>query len=120
MSKARASLTARDEDFARLVAEHRNAIFRYGLRRLDDRSAAEDFVAETFIVAWRHMDRLPNRNEELFWLYGIAGRVLSNVRRSQQRSLRLETRLVAEREVGVEAPRFSMEDVEALMEAFRS
>lgn len=110
----------RDQDFARVVAAHRNAIFRYGLRRLDDRSAAEDLVAETFIVVWRRLDDLPTRDEELFWLYGIAGRVLSNLRRSRQRSLRLETRLASEREAGKEAPRYSMEEIEELMEALGS
>ena len=45
-----------DQDFARVVAAHRNAILRYGIRRLDDRSAAEDLVAETVTVQvpiWR-------------------------------------------------------------------
>ena len=110
----------RDQDFARVVAAHRNAILRYGLRRLDDRSAAEDLVAETFIVVWRRFDELPPRDEELFWLYGIAGRVLANLRRTQQRSMRLESRLAFERELGQEIPRYSLEDVEALMEALGS
>ena len=110
----------RDQDFARVVAAHRNAILRYGIRRLDDRSAAEDLVAETFIVVWRRFDELPRRDEELFWLYGIAGRVLANLRRTQQRSMRLESRLAFERELGQELPRYSLEDVEALMEALGS
>ena len=110
----------RDQDFARVVAAHRNAILRYGIRRLDDRSAAEDLVAETFIVVWRRFDELPRRDEELFWLYGIAGRVLANLRRTQQRSMRLESRLAFERELGQELPRYSLEDVEALMDAMGS
>lgn len=120
MSKARGSLPDKDQDFARVVAAHRNAILRFGLRRLDDRSAAEDLVAETFIIVWRHLDELPSRDEELFWLYGIAGKVLSNLDRSRHRTLRLETRLAFERDAGVETPRFSVEDIEELMEAFRS
>ena len=110
----------RDQDFARVVAAHRNAILRYGIRRLDDRSAAEDLVAETFIVVWRRFDELPRRDEELFWLYGIAGRVLANLRRTQQRSMHLESRMAFERELGQELPRYSLEDVEALMDALGS
>ena len=110
----------RDQDFARVIAAHRNAILRYGLRRLDERSEAEDLVAETFIVVWRRFDELPPRNEELFWLYGIAGRVLANLRRTQQRSMRLESRLAFERELGQEIPRYSLEDVETLMKALGS
>ena len=120
MSKSKAPKPDGDQDFARVVVTHRAAILRYGLRRLDDPSAAEDLVAETFIVVWRRFDELPSRDEELFWLYGIAGRVLSNLRRSRQRSMRLESRLAFERELGQEMPRYSMEDVEELMEALRS
>jgi RNA polymerase sigma factor (sigma-70 family) len=56
----------------------------------------------------------------LFWLYGIAGRVLANLRRTQQRLMRLESRLAFERELGQGTPRYSLEDVEALMEALGS
>ena len=107
----------RDQDFARVVAAHRNAILRYGLRRLDVHAAAEDLVAETFVVMWRRFDDVPPRDEELFWLYGIAGRVLANLLRGRQRSMRLETRLAFEREVDHATPRYTEEDVEALMEA---
>jgi RNA polymerase sigma-70 factor (ECF subfamily) len=107
----------RDEEFARVVATHRHALLRYGLRRLDDHAAAEDLVAETFVVVWRRFNDLPPRDEELFWLYGIAGRVLANLLRGRQRSTRLEARLAFEREMDHITPRYSEEDVEALMEA---
>jgi DNA-directed RNA polymerase specialized sigma24 family protein len=93
----------KDAEFARVVATHRAALLRYGLRRLDDHTAAEDLVAETFVVVWRRWDALPSRDEELFWLYGIAGR--------------LEGHLAFERELDQETPRYSKEDVEELMEA---
>jgi RNA polymerase sigma-70 factor (ECF subfamily) len=120
MSRFRALAPNEDEEFARVVAAHRNAILRFGLRRLDDRSAAEDLVAETFIIAWRRMNALPSKDEELFWLYGIAGKVIANLRRSQQRSSRLEIRLAFEREAVTEEPRYSQADVEELMEGLAS
>lgn len=120
MGKRKASAPDRDQELARVVTAHRNAIFRYGLRRLHDRSAAEELVAETFVVVWRRLDELPARQEELFWLYGIAGRVLSNMRRSQRRSLRLEIRLATEREAESKTPRYSTGEVEKLMEAIGS
>jgi hypothetical protein len=64
MSKPNASALDRDQDFARVVAMHRGAILRYGLRRLDDQFAAEDLVVEAFIVVWRRFDELPSRDEE--------------------------------------------------------
>jgi len=107
----------RDEEFARVVATHRRALLRYGLRRLEDYAAAEDLLAETFLVAWRRFDERPIEAEELFWLYGIAGRVLYNVQRSQRRSLRLETRLAFERETERDNPHYSKENIEDLMSA---
>ncbi len=107
----------KNTELARVVATYRQALLRYALRRLEDRSAAEDLVAETFVVAWRRFDEIPPREQELFWLYGIAGRVLSNSLRGHRRSLRLEMRLAFEREHTQDAPRYSEEDIRQLMEA---
>jgi RNA polymerase sigma-70 factor (ECF subfamily) len=106
-----------DERFARMVHEHRYAVTRYGLRRLSDSSLVEDMVAETFVVAWRQRHRLPRHDEEIFWLYGIARRVLANQIRGQVRSLRLEGRLADERVRTGEDPRFDEDDIAALMSA---
>lgn len=106
-----------DEEFARVVTAHRSALMRYGLRRLDDHTGAEDLVAETFVVVWRRIDDLPPREQELFWLYGIAGRVLSNQLRGRDRSMRLEARLAFEREGEHLHARYGEEDIESLMRA---
>ncbi len=103
------------ERFARLVQVHRRALIRYGLRRLDDHEDVEDLVAETLVVAWRKLDTAPGREAELFWLYAIARRVLANQTRGKARSMRLEARLAAERELSEDEPRFSEEDLAALM-----
>jgi RNA polymerase sigma-70 factor, ECF subfamily len=90
-----------DEDksaqFTRLVSEHSRALLRFTLRRLNDRAACDDVVAETFLIAWRRWDQLPAPERELPWLYGIAFRVLSNHRRSRDRRDRLQARLSMER-----------------------
>ncbi len=104
----------RDEEFARLVVTHRHALVRYGLRRLDDPAAVEDFVAETFVVVWRRFSELPRREEELFWLYGIGGRVMANLQRGRHRSMRLESRLALERETDADQ-RYREDDIETLM-----
>jgi len=115
MGDSRRLMAKKDEEFARVVATHRNALLRYGLRRLDDHSTAEDLVAETFVIVWRRFEELPPRDEELFWFYGIAGRVLANLLRGRQRSMRLEARLAFERESDLETPRYTEYDVEALL-----
>jgi RNA polymerase sigma-70 factor (ECF subfamily) len=108
-------VSEKDAQFARVVATHRHALLRYALRRLDDRSDAEDLVAETFVVAWRRFDDIPPRDQELFWLYGVAGRVLVNVLRGHQRSMRLEMRLALERERELDTQRYNEEQLEQLM-----
>jgi len=62
----------------------------YALRRAAP-EAAQDIVADTFLVAWRRFDDVPE--DALPWLYGIARRVLANQRRSADRSAALERRL---------------------------
>jgi RNA polymerase sigma factor (sigma-70 family) len=115
MRKRGPQVSEKDAQFAQVVATHRHALLRYALRRLDDRSDAEDLVAETFVVAWRRFDDIPPREQELFWLYGIAGRVLANVLRGHQRSMRLEMRLALERERELDTQRYDEEDLKQLM-----
>ena len=86
------------EEFTRLFNEHSRALQRFTLRRLNDFKSCEDVVADTFLIAWRRWDDLPERDHELQWLYGIAFRVLSNQRRSRDRRERLRTRLALERD----------------------
>jgi RNA polymerase sigma-70 factor (ECF subfamily) len=47
---------------------------------------AEDVTAETFLVAWRRLDRLPD--EALPWLYAVARKTLANRRRRDLRERR--------------------------------
>ncbi len=107
----------KNAELARIVATHRQPLLRYALRRLYDHSAAEDLVAETFVVAWRRFDEIPEREQELFWLYGVAGHVLLNTLRGRQRSFRLELRLASVRELDQDMPRYSEQDIKLLMAA---
>lgn len=84
----------REATFAALFDAHFQSVLAYARRRCAELSDAEDLVAETFLVAWRRLDRLPARPEErLPWLYGIARRLLANQRRGATRRLRLVDRL---------------------------
>jgi RNA polymerase sigma-70 factor, ECF subfamily len=77
--------------FELLYAEHAPTVKAYVLRRAGTRSA-DDVVAEVFVVCWRRLDELPA--EPLPWLLGVARKVLSSWRRSEQRRARLSERLV--------------------------
>jgi RNA polymerase sigma factor (sigma-70 family) len=80
--------------FEACFREHYAEVLAYCTRRAVPRSAAEDLAAETFAVAWRRIDDLPD--EPLPWLYGVARRAIANRRRSEIRHARLITRLAHE------------------------
>jgi RNA polymerase sigma-70 factor (ECF subfamily) len=80
----------RDERFEGLFREHYTAVRGYALRRAP-RDVAQEIVAETFLVAWRRLDDVPDDARP--WLYGVARRVLANQRRSARRNVALERRL---------------------------
>jgi RNA polymerase sigma-70 factor (ECF subfamily) len=75
-----------------LFAAHYDDVLAYALRRSDG-EAAQDVVAETFLVAWRRLEVVPD--DALPWLYGVARRVLANQRRSDRRRDALAQRLAA-------------------------
>ncbi len=82
----------RDETFEGLFRENYPAVRAYALRRASP-DAAQDVVAETFLVAWRRLDDVPT--DVLPWLFGVARRVLANQRRTADRGAALERRLAA-------------------------
>ncbi|MGI9157668.1 MAG: RNA polymerase sigma factor [Marmoricola sp.] len=82
--------------FRRLYAAHFQQVLGYALRRVTAPEDAADVVAETFLVAWRRCDQVPQGDEARLWLYGVARRVLANHRRGADRKGRLGERLRAE------------------------
>ena len=79
-----------EERFRQLYDLHAGQVLAY-FRRRTDSETAQDCTAETFLVAWRRIDDVPD--EALPWLYGVARRVLHNQRRSGGRMARLVSRL---------------------------
>lgn len=71
----------------RLYELHAASVLAFAIRRAPDVASAEDVMAETFAIAWRRREVLPE--QELPWLYSIALNVLSNQRRSRGRRFRL-------------------------------
>jgi RNA polymerase sigma-70 factor (ECF subfamily) len=54
---------------------------------------ARDVVAETFLVCWRRLQRVPEGRDARLWLYGVARRVLANHDRAERRRARLRGRM---------------------------
>ena len=80
------------ERFAILVRRHAPAIQRYVTRRIG-REAAEDVVAETFLIAFRQRGYYTDDGRDcLPWLYGIATRLAHRHWRGETRQLNLLAR----------------------------
>lgn len=76
--------------FELLYVKHAPAVKAYILRRTNA-SIADDLVAEVFVVCWRRFAEIPV--DPLPWLLGVARRVLSTQRRTEQRGAALRERL---------------------------
>ncbi len=79
--------------FDSLYRAHHREILAYFIRREIPRPNAEDAAADVFTVAWRRLDQIPDGDQAVGWLFGVAHKVLSNHRRSWRRVLRLDRRL---------------------------
>jgi RNA polymerase sigma factor (sigma-70 family) len=82
----------REQRFVVLYDAHLHRILGYALRRTDEASA-QDVVAETFLVAWRRLEDVPDGSDARLWLYGVARKVLANHRRKESRRERLRSAL---------------------------
>lgn len=77
-----------EERFETLVRRHSRPVLAYCLRR-STHIDAHEAAADVFAVAWRKFAQMPDGDEALYWLFGVARRVLANQQRSQRRRLQL-------------------------------
>src|SRR5262245_55496967 len=82
-----ASESSRRERFEALFGAHYREVHRYALRRVEP-VIAEEIANETFLVAWRRLEGVPD--PALPWLYATAANVLANHRRAAARHARRE------------------------------
>ena len=81
-----------DERFTALYDRHYRSVLGYTLLRAGQ-DAAEDVVSETFLVAWRRLDDLPD--PPLPWLLGVARNLLYKQYDSGRRRQALADRIAA-------------------------
>jgi RNA polymerase sigma-70 factor, ECF subfamily len=62
-------------DFEKLVAEHKNAVYRQMIRACGNREDAEDVLIEALLKAYRHMEQLRDSSAFRGWLAQIGKRV---------------------------------------------
>jgi RNA polymerase sigma factor (sigma-70 family) len=76
------------EEFTELFRRHAPCIQRYVTRRVGP-DVADDIVAETFLLAFRHRDRYDqDRTDARPWLYGICTNLIGRHRRAEVRQYR--------------------------------
>ena len=85
-----------DESFQAAFESCSAPVLAFALRRVGSREDAEDVLSETFAVAWRRREELPD--PPLPYLYAIAANVVKNSRRSSRRLGRLRGKLAGQRE----------------------
>ena len=86
---------ARAPDATRFEALYRSCyqdLLGYALRRVDRPESAADVVADTFLIAWRRIDEIPD-DQARPWLFGVARNVLANHQRADRRRADLGARL---------------------------
>lgn len=81
------------DGFEALFDANYGDVLAYAVRRCATRQDAEDLVAETFAVAWRRLDDLPDGDQARLWLFGTARLVWRNLERTRRRQRRLAERL---------------------------
>lgn len=87
--------TDREERFRVIYDDYSGLILAYAARRTSEPADAADVVAETFTVAWRRIDDVPDGEEARPWLYGVARKILANHHRAGRRRRRLSERVTA-------------------------
>jgi len=72
------------EAIEKLVERYENRLFRFGLRMCGHQQDAEDIAQETFLSAFRHLDRFRQETPLKNWLFKIAARACFRRRRKKK------------------------------------
>lgn len=83
---------APEDRFRDLFERHYREVLRYAVRRVGP-DEADDVAEDVFTVAWRRVEEAPPEPDTLWWLYGVARRVVGNHLRAARRRVRLTARL---------------------------
>jgi RNA polymerase sigma factor (sigma-70 family) len=81
--------------FAQIVALHQQQVRAFLRRACGNRAEAEDLAQETFLAAWKGLDRFAGQSSLRSWLTGIAWHKLQMAQRSWARARRTEAALPA-------------------------
>ncbi len=80
-----ASLRGEHEAFGHLVARYQDVVCAVSYSSTGDQVLSEDVAQDTFIAAWRQLDRLRNGTRLRPWLCGIARNLARSARKRRRR-----------------------------------
>jgi RNA polymerase sigma-70 factor (ECF subfamily) len=63
-------------EFEQLFRDTRKDLLAYALRRSPTIEDAADIVADTYLIAWQRLERVPRGDEARLWLFGVARNLL--------------------------------------------
>ncbi len=90
--------------FRALYGWARPRLLAYALRRTASPEDAADVVSETFAIAWRRLDDVPEGEGGMLWLYATCRRVIANHSRRETRRTELTRRMGSELRAVVSDP----------------
>jgi RNA polymerase sigma-70 factor (TIGR02943 family) len=76
--------------FRQWMNEHADVLYRYALRCLSDEALCKDMLQETFLAAWRNMDRYKGEASVKNWLFVILKSKLTDHFRKQHSKATME------------------------------
>ena len=79
------------EEVTGWLGEHGNLLFRYALKRIGDRTVAEDLVQDTFVAALRSSSEFEGRSKVETWLVGILRHKIADHMRRRTRERERES-----------------------------
>ena len=107
------------EAYGLLLDRYKNLVYRIALNFLEDCEQAEDVVQETFLRAYKNLERLHNPDLFGFWLSGIAKNICRNIYREHKKAMISMDHLkeVALLDTGANNPLNKSELIEAIRKA---
>jgi RNA polymerase sigma-70 factor (ECF subfamily) len=91
-----------------LFSNHYVSVYRFVLRRLHDRTLAEDVTSEVFLEVWRNAGRFEGRSAVSTWILGIARHKAFSVRPRFEHAT-LETDMLEASREGADDPDFALQ-----------
>ena len=85
-------MSSTDQRFRQIYGAHYKEVLAY-CRRRTSADGADDATSETFLIAWRRIDQVPEGPDAVIWLYRTARGVVSNAWRSALRQKNLNRKL---------------------------